>query len=80
MSSGSADFSDAQQYARHGRFVADLASPLIDLLAPVPGERILDLGCGDGAFSAMVAARGAEVVGVDRSPQLVAAARTRGID
>jgi SAM-dependent methyltransferase len=80
MSSGFADFSDAQQYARHGRFVADLASPLVELLAPMPGERILDLGCGDGAFSMMVAAHGAEVTGVDRSPQLVAAARMRGID
>jgi len=70
---------NADGYDRHGRFVAELASPLVDLLAPQPGERILDLGCGDGAFTAMVAASGADVTGVDASPELVAAARARSI-
>ncbi|MBD5607086.1 MAG: methyltransferase domain-containing protein, partial [Candidatus Eremiobacteraeota bacterium] len=70
----------ADSYARNARFVADLAAPLVDDLAPRPGERILDLGCGDGAFTAMVAASGATVTGIDASPALVAAARARGID
>lgn len=40
---------DAEHYAANMRFVADMAmQPLIDLLAPKEGERILDLGCGDG--------------------------------
>lgn len=67
-------------YARHGRFVADLALPVVDLLAPRPGERILDLGCGDGALTEKLTATGAVVVGVDSSPEFVAAAQARGLD
>ncbi len=73
-------FSDAARYARDAGFVAHLAAPLVDLLGPRPGERVLDLGCGDGRLSAAIAARGARVVGIDRSPAMVAAARERGIE
>ena len=45
-----------------------------------PGERILDLGSGDGYLSEKLIAKGAELVGVAFSPELVAAARARGID
>lgn len=42
----------AEHYAANCRFVADLAmQPLLDLLAPKAGERILDLGCGDGELN-----------------------------
>jgi hypothetical protein len=37
-------------YDQHARFVSDLGMPVVALLAPRPGERILDLGCGDGAL------------------------------
>jgi trans-aconitate methyltransferase len=70
---------EAERYARNARFVAELGAPLIDVLDPQPGERILDLGCGDGAFTAMVSASGAEVRGIDASADLVAAARVRGV-
>jgi SAM-dependent methyltransferase len=69
----------AADYARNARFVADLGAPLLDLLAPRPGERILDLGCGDGALTECIAAAGAEVVGCDTSPELLAAAAARGL-
>ena len=69
----------ADGYARNARFVAELGAGVVELLAAQPGERILDLGCGDGAFTAMVAAGGADVTGIDASPELVAAARERGI-
>jgi SAM-dependent methyltransferase len=51
----------------------------LDLLDPKPGERILDVGCGDGTLSLKIIDRGAEVVGVDSSPELVEAARTAGV-
>jgi SAM-dependent methyltransferase len=70
---------DPESYARNARFVAELGAPVVELLDPRPGERILDLGCGDGFLSERLA-QGSAVVGTDQSqPQLVAA-RARGID
>ncbi len=71
---------DPAEYGRHARFVADLGDAVFELLAPLPGERILDLGCGDGVLTARIVERGAKVVGIDSSPAQVAAARARGID
>jgi trans-aconitate methyltransferase len=71
---------NAGQYAQQGRFVADLAGGVFDLLAPQPGERILDLGCGDGVLTARIAAAGAEVVAADSSPSMVQATQRLGID
>ncbi len=71
---------DASLYAGHGRFVAILAESLVEALDPRPGERILDLGCGDGFLTRRIAESGAAVVGIDSSPQMVAAARELGVD
>jgi trans-aconitate methyltransferase len=70
---------DAAEYAAKGRFVADLAGSVVELLAARPGEAILDLGCGDGALTERIAATGAVATGVDVSPGMVAAARARGL-
>lgn len=70
----------AEGYARNARFVADLGQPVLELLAPRPGERILDLGCGDGALTVKLVQAGADVVGADASAELVAAARALGLD
>jgi trans-aconitate methyltransferase len=56
-------------------FVWKYGSDLVSLLAPQAGERILDLGCGTGHLTAEIAAAGAQVAGVDRSAEMVAAAR-----
>jgi trans-aconitate methyltransferase len=71
---------DAANYAATGRFVADLAGGVVELLAPQAGEAILDLGCGDGALTERIAATGAVMTGADASPAMVAAARARGTD
>jgi SAM-dependent methyltransferase len=60
-------------------FVPALGAAAFELLDPRPGERILDVGCGDGALSLQIVERGAEVVGVDSSPELVEAARAAGV-
>ena len=71
---------DPEAYARNARFVADLGMPVVELLAPRPGERVLDLGCGDGALTAKLVALGCEVVGVDASEPQIEAARRAGLD
>ena len=53
---------DPERYARNARFVADLGMPVVELLEPQPGERILDLGCGDGALTAKLVEMGCSVV------------------
>ena len=67
-------------YAANGRFVATMASAVVDLLAPQPGETILDVGCGDGALTEQLAATGAIVTGIDNSPAMLEAARARGLN
>jgi len=70
---------DPERYKREGGFVAELGRPLIALLAPGAGERILDLGCGDGRLTLALAETGASVIGCDRSGEQVAAARRAGV-
>ena len=70
----------ADSYARHARFVADLALPVVDLLAPKFGETILDLGCGDGALSLEIQRRGADLFAIDASPSMVQGARAMGLE
>ncbi len=67
-------------YAANARFVADLGEAALDLLNPRPGERILDLGCGDGALTEKLVRRGASVLGIDASADMIAGARARGLE
>jgi SAM-dependent methyltransferase len=71
---------DPERYARNARFVADLGAPVVELLAPQAGERILDLGCGDGVLTAKLAAMGCAVIGVDASAPQIEAARKLNVD
>jgi trans-aconitate methyltransferase len=71
---------DAASYAANAAFVPALGAPVVALLDPQPGERILDLGCGDGVLTEALVAAGAEVVGIDAGENMIAAARARGLD
>ena len=71
---------DAADYARVGAFVADLGTAALDLLDPQPGERILDVGCGEGTLTNRIMERGATALGIDNSPEMIAGARANGID
>lgn len=70
---------DPIAYGKDGAFVHELAGGVLEWLAPQSGERILDLGCGDGQLTERLAASGAIVTAIDASPEMVATARTRGI-
>ncbi|WP_205478730.1 class I SAM-dependent methyltransferase [Sphingomonas arenae] len=71
---------NAGDYARVGAFVPALGAAALDLLDPQPGERVLDVGCGDGALTRHIVARGASAVGVDSSASMVEAASSAGLD
>jgi len=70
----------ATDYARNAAFVPALGDAVLDLLAPKPGELILDVGCGDGTLTMRIAEAGARVIGLDSSPEMIEAARARGVD
>jgi SAM-dependent methyltransferase len=71
---------NAADYARVGSFVAELGQAALDLLDPQRGERVLDVGCGDGTLTKRIAERGATVTGIDRSLDMVRAAHSNGVD
>lgn len=71
---------NAQQYTTHASFVPELGAPVLEWLAPQSGEHILDLGCGDGALTLRLQDAGAQVLGVDASANMIAAAQARGLN
>ena len=66
---------DAQLYNDKHNFVYDYGVGLIDLLAPKPNERILDLGCGSGELTAQIQTLAKNVVGIDKSPEMILRAK-----
>lgn len=70
---------NASDYAENAGFVPALGNAVLELLAPKPGEAILDLGCGDGVLTKRIAEAGADVLGVDSSEAMLAAARELGL-
>lgn len=70
----------AETYAANAGFVSDYGGDVLSWLAPRAGERVLDLGCGDGTLAERMKGDGVDVVGVDYAPSLVEAALQRGID
>lgn len=70
---------NASRSAEHTAFSPKLGNDVVKLLSPQPEQRILDLGCGDGALTARIMQLGADVLGVDASPDMVEAAQQRGV-
>ena len=68
---------NAAQYDAKHAFVYEKAKGLVELLAPKAGERILDLGCGTGTLASEIAGRGAEILGVDLSEEMISQARKK---
>ena len=66
---------DAGRYQDKHSFVWRYGAGLLELLAPRPGERILDLGCGTGQLTSQIAESGAHVVGLDKSASMLEEAR-----
>jgi trans-aconitate methyltransferase len=71
---------DPADYAKVGGFVAELGEAALYLLDPQPGEHILDVGCGEGTLTLKIVERGATVVGIDNSLEMIGAAREKGLD
>ena len=71
---------NAEDYGDKLRFITDMGLPLLEILKPEPGERILDLGCGDGALTKLLVEAGAEVVGIDASTDMIEVAKAEGLD
>ncbi|MFT3925865.1 MAG: methyltransferase domain-containing protein [Myxococcales bacterium] len=71
---------NAERYVTNASFVSRFGMSLLELLEAKAGERVLDLACGEGSLALELASQGVEVVGVDASPELIAAAQARGVD
>lgn len=70
---------DAAAYAAESGFQTSEAVELLQRLRPRAGERVLDIGCGDGRVTAMIRSAGATVVGLDRSLVMARAASGRDV-
>jgi len=68
---------NAKLYNDKHSFVWEKATGVVELLNAQPGERILDLGCGTGHLTAQIAAKGAIMMGVDRSDDMIAEAKQK---
>jgi SAM-dependent methyltransferase len=64
-------------FTRIARSMRESGEALVRAIGVAPGERVLDLGCGDGTTALPAAQLGADVLGVDIASNLVRAGRVR---
>ncbi len=68
---------NSELYDGKHAFVSKYGEDVVRLLEPRHGERILDLGCGTGDLTAMIAESGADVIGLDPSETMLEKARVK---
>jgi len=66
---------NAELYDQKHAFVYQYGESVLELLDVQPGERILDLGCGTGYLTQQINDLGADVVGIDYSPEMIRKAK-----
>jgi trans-aconitate methyltransferase len=71
---------NVDDYHAFGHFVPVYGEDVLALLKPLSGERILDVGCGEGSLTRKIMEAGAQVVGIDADAAMVDAARKAGVD
>jgi trans-aconitate 2-methyltransferase len=62
---------NASLYDDKHNFVFKYGEDVVQLLAPQNGERILDIGCGTGYLTNLIAQAGARVIGIDSSASMI---------
>ncbi|WP_417520076.1 class I SAM-dependent methyltransferase [Minwuia sp.] len=70
----------SDRYQTNAGFVPVLGQPVLELLDPRPGERVLDLGCGDGFLTEKLVAAGCDVVGIDAGADMIRVAQSKGLN
>jgi ubiquinone/menaquinone biosynthesis C-methylase UbiE len=69
---------DDKRFSQGGRFIDRREKQaVLDALAPLDGKRVLEVACGTGRFTVMLAERGADIVGVDISEAMLEQGRTK---
>jgi trans-aconitate methyltransferase len=66
---------NSELYDQKHAFVFEYGKSLVSILDPQPHEIILDLGCGTGPLTHDIAQAGVQVIGIDRSPDMIEKAR-----
>ena len=73
-----ADAYDEKRFSRGGRLIDRREKQaVLDALAPVEGRTVLEMACGTGRFTVMLAERGTDVTGIDISEAMLARGRER---
>jgi len=68
---------NAELYDNKHAFVSQYGEGVLELLDVKPGERILDLGCGTGDLAKLIWEHGADILGIDASPDMIAKAKAK---
>jgi len=69
-----------KNYNKHTAFVSQLALPVVNLLDPKKEEKIFDVGCGEGTLSVEIERRGAKVIGIDMSQEMIDFSKAKGLE